>query len=77
VRTENGLIGLIPKLARVDDEIFVLAGGDVLHVLRLAGAQCPGKYQCVGERYPHGIMDGAALERLEKGIASVTKVELM
>jgi hypothetical protein len=51
------MIGLIPKFARVDDEILVLADGDVLHVLRLTGAQGPGKYQFVGERYPHIIVD--------------------
>lgn len=52
--TAGKLIGLVPRLAQVDDEIFVLAGGQVLYVLRPVG-EC---FQCIGESYIHGLMDG-------------------
>ena len=58
---------MVPRSAQVDDEIFVLAGGQVLYVLRPVG-EC---FQYIGESYIHGLMDGEALQKLEDGTAEV------
>jgi hypothetical protein len=71
--TAGKLIGLVPRLTQVDDEIFVLVGGQVLYVLRPVG-EC---FQCIGESYIHGLMDGEALRKLEDGTAEVDTIRIM
>lgn len=71
--TAGKLIGLVPRLAQVDDEIFVLAGGQVLYVLRPDG-DC---FQYIGESYVHGLMDGEALGRLRDGTAKVDTIRII
>ena len=71
--TAAKLIGLVPRLAQVDDEIFVLAGGQVLYVLRPIG-KC---FQYIGESYIHGLMDGEALQKLEDGTAEVDIIRII
>jgi hypothetical protein len=66
-------MGLVPRTARVGDEIFVLAGGQVLHVLRPVG-EC---FQYIGESYVHGLMDGEALQRLDDGTTKVETVRII
>jgi hypothetical protein len=71
--TATRLMGLVPRTARVGDEIFVLAGGQVLHVLRPVG-EC---FQYIGESYVHGLMDGEALQRLDDGTTKVETVRII
>ncbi|KAF2101478.1 hypothetical protein NA57DRAFT_72920 [Rhizodiscina lignyota] len=72
-RTAGDLIALVPRLAEVDDEVFLLAGGQVLYVLRPLG-DC---FQYIGECYLHGYMDGEALRRLEDGTAKVDTIRIV
>jgi hypothetical protein len=71
--TAGDLMGLVPKTAKVGDEIFVLAGGQVFYVLR-PQAEC---FVYIGECYLHGLMDGEALEWLKDGTAQVRDVRLV
>lgn len=71
--TAGKLIGLVPRLTQVDDEIFVLVGGQVLYVLRPVG-EC---FQCIGESYIYGLMDGEALRKLEDGTAEVDTIRII
>ncbi|KAF2423016.1 HET-domain-containing protein [Tothia fuscella] len=61
--TGNGYVGLGSNALRVDDVVCVLFGGRVPFVLR----PCGGYYQFVGDAYVHGMMDGEAMDRYEKG----------
>jgi len=70
--TVGDLMGLVPKSAQVGDEIFLLAGGQVLYILRPQG----DSFAFVGECYVHGLMDGEALERLKDGTAQVGNIRL-
>ncbi|KAL9631140.1 MAG: hypothetical protein Q9204_004376 [Flavoplaca sp. TL-2023a] len=47
--TKIGRIGLVPDVAQVGDLLYVLWGGQMLHVVRRKEA---------GESYVHGVMDG-------------------
>jgi hypothetical protein len=70
--THGNCMGLVSAAARVGDEIFVLAGGQVLHTLRRKG-DC---YTYLGDCYLHGFMDGEALQRLENGTAKLERVRV-
>ncbi|KAL2037799.1 hypothetical protein N7G274_009524 [Stereocaulon virgatum] len=56
--TNDGLIGLAPRVAMPGDEVCVIFGCSTPLVLRPNTAGC---YQVVGECYGDGYMDGAAL----------------
>jgi len=70
--TVDNLIGLVSVAARVDDEIYVLAGGSVLYVLR-PQQDC---FQFIGECYVHGLMNGEALDKLKDGTAEIQTVRI-
>lgn len=70
--THGRSMGLVSAAAQVGDEIFVLAGGQVLHTLRPKG-DC---YTYLGDCYLHGFMDGEALQRLENGRAKLERVRI-
>ncbi|KAI4276228.1 MAG: hypothetical protein LQ337_002627 [Flavoplaca oasis] len=53
--TKTGRMGLVPAVAQVGDLLFVLWGGQMMHVLRRKDA---GRFFYVGESYVHGVMDG-------------------
>jgi hypothetical protein len=57
--TSRGFMGLGPSDARIDDQVCLLFGGQVLYVLR---AQENSYSEFVGECYVHGMMDGQACE---------------
>ena len=61
--TEEGQLGLGPRLIEPGDLVCVLLGSEVPFVLRKAG-DC---YVLVGECYYHGFMEGRAVEGLEEG----------
>ncbi|KAH6639242.1 heterokaryon incompatibility protein-domain-containing protein [Boeremia exigua] len=69
--TGEGHFGLCFPHSRPGDEVWVLAGGKVLFVLRPAGgdveegggeAERPPRFKLIGECYLHGFMDGEALD---------------
>lgn len=61
--TDRGYLGIGPASMAEHDIICLFFGGQVLYVLRDAGL---GVYECVGECYVHGLMDGEALTFAEK-----------
>jgi len=62
--TSQGYLGIGPASMMDHDIICVFYGGQLLYVLREAGA---GLYECIGECYVHGLMDGEALSEEGKG----------
>jgi hypothetical protein len=71
--TSSNSIGLVPKLAKIGDEIYLLAGGQFLYVLRPQG-DC---YRLIGECYIHGLMDGEALEMLQSGKKQLRQIRIV
>jgi hypothetical protein len=86
-RTNNGYLGLGPKLTRggascqvesqdVDgikpDELWVILGAKTPFILRPRG----GHYQLVGECYVHGLMDGSLIRGLEDSPFQVQEIEV-
>ena len=65
--TEQGYMGLGPRLMRPGDVVCVLLGSGVPFVLREGGGVGGGWYGLVGECYCHGAMDGEAVRELDKG----------
>ncbi|KAI4173817.1 MAG: hypothetical protein LQ346_008339 [Caloplaca aetnensis] len=53
--TNSGRMGLVPATAQAGDLLFVLWGGQMIHVLRRTESE---RFTYVGESYIHGIMDG-------------------
>ncbi|KAL8643480.1 MAG: hypothetical protein Q9226_008341 [Calogaya cf. arnoldii] len=53
--TKAGRMGLAPNATQAGDLLFVLWGGQMMHVLRRKEA---GTIYYVGESYVHGVMDG-------------------
>lgn len=53
--TTSGRMGLVPATAQAGDLLFVLLGGQMIHILRRNEAE---NFKYVGESYVHGIMDG-------------------
>lgn len=78
--TKCGYIGLVPSYAEVEDEIWVLLGGQVLYVLREAERKYilfgEKGYEFIGECYMHGLMDGEAMQPLNEGRAQPQTVVL-
>jgi hypothetical protein len=71
--TFSNSIGLVPKLAEIGDEIYLLAGGKFLYVLRPRG-DC---YRLIGECYIHGLMDGEALEMLQSRKKQLRQIRIV
>ena len=74
--TRKGYIGLAPESASVGDHIVVLYGCSVPLTFRRessTGIDCKEKemkVRLIGECYVHGIMDGEAVQMVERGILS-------
>ncbi|GCB18024.1 heterokaryon incompatibility protein 6, OR allele [Aspergillus awamori] len=62
--SSKGYIGLVPPGTQEGDLICVLYGCSVPVILRKQG----DNYIFVGESYVHGIMDGEAIEQMNKGL---------
>lgn len=71
----NGLLGLVPFSAKSGDEIYLLAGGQVFYVLR-PSVEENGNFRLIGEAYIHGLMDGEALEWLQRGEVQLERVTI-
>jgi hypothetical protein len=58
--------------SQIEDEVFVLFGGQVLYVLR----PTEDHYLLVGECYINGLMDGRALNLLDDGTAQLSTIRI-
>jgi len=58
IRTKDGLVGLVPELARKGDFVCLFKGGMVPLVMRKVGS----RWTLIGDSYVHGIMHGDAFE---------------
>ena len=56
--TKQGYLGIGPASMTTHDIICIFYGGQLLYVLRDTGL---GIFECIGECYVHGLMDGEAL----------------
>jgi hypothetical protein len=65
ILSENRYLGLAPKLSKPGDHIFILFGLSEPAILR---PQADSSYAFVGTAYVHGVMEGEALQDLEKGV---------
>ncbi len=64
--TANGLMAMIPDIAKEGDRIFVLYGSKLPHVLRPV-LEIEDSFQLIGDSYVHGFMDGQAIEWRDQG----------
>lgn len=60
--SENGYVGLAPKIAQLGDTVFVPLGSEVPFIIRKSDER-PGCFRLVGQCYIHGMMDGEVLEQ--------------
>ena len=81
--SEKGYMGLGPAKALPGDLICVLLGGRVPYILRKISAEFEHEgiiypcYKLLDDLYVHGLMDGAAMEMIEKGQTKVEKLVLV
>ncbi|OTA98372.1 hypothetical protein M426DRAFT_113399 [Hypoxylon sp. CI-4A] len=59
-RSRNGFLGLSPHSTAVGDEVWLLKGARVFHVLRKKGDESEERI-LLGEGYVHGLMQGEVL----------------
>lgn len=61
--TKEGLIGVGPAELRINDCIYIIAGGQVPFVLRPSSSVSNiNTFELVGDCYVHGVMDGEAVD---------------
>ncbi|XXG94191.1 hypothetical protein Hte_000444 [Hypoxylon texense] len=70
-RTRKGFLGLSPHSTRVGDEVWLLKGARLFHVLRKAEVASDERV-LLGEGYVHGFMEGEALRLDGMNYAHVT-----
>lgn len=63
--SRRGWMGLVPEATQIGDSVAILLGGQMLYVLRSCGEE--SHFRLVGEAYFHGMMDGEAMEMLDRG----------
>ena len=63
--TQGGLLGVGPRVIAAQDQVVVLFGSDVPHVLR----KIPDTdtFALIDEAFVHGLMEGEAIEQWENG----------
>ncbi|KAL8695328.1 MAG: hypothetical protein Q9218_000227 [Villophora microphyllina] len=71
--TAAGRVGLVPIEAKVRDELYVMAGGQVPYVLR---PRSENVFMFLGEAYIYGIMDGELFTGVENTIEEMETVSL-
>ena len=57
--TAGGYLGLVTRGAMVDDEVWLLKGGNLPFLLRKVEGE---KFELIGECYVHGVMNGEKFE---------------
>ncbi|KAI0894284.1 HET-domain-containing protein [Annulohypoxylon nitens] len=71
IRTSKGFLGLSPHSTQVGDEVWLLKGASVFHILRDAESKSTRK-TLLGEGYVHGFMEGETLRLDEMSYSTVT-----
>lgn len=61
-RTSMGFVGLIPAEAEMDDEVWLVSGGNMFYILR---RDTSDTHVLIGEAYMHGLMQGELSSREE------------
>lgn len=72
ITTQSGRVGMATRECERGDLICVLFGGRMPLVLRPQN----GHYILISESYIHGLMNGEAIDELEKGKSQVQDFEL-
>lgn len=67
---------MIANSARVGDEIWALAGGQALYILRPVN-RVINQFLFIGECYTHGLMDGDIVRRLHLGEVQMEDISLL
>jgi hypothetical protein len=77
VTTGKGYLGIVPAGARSGDAVAVLAGCEMLVILRPAGEDLQNDlYKVVGLAYVHDLMDGEMMDMVKGGKIKVHKIRL-
>lgn len=74
--SQNLYIMMVPRTAEIGDEVWALAGGNTLYVLRLLDGETMS-YTYVGECYAHGLMDGEIMRKIESGASRMETISLI
>jgi hypothetical protein len=73
----KGYLGIVPAGARSGDAVAVLAGCEMLVILRLADEDLQNDlYKVVGLAYVHGLMDGEIMDMVKGGKVKVHNIKL-
>ena len=67
--TERGYFDTRPEELRMGDQIYILAGGNLVYALRSADVE--DRFELVGDCYLHGMMDGKMVPESEDGLQDV------
>lgn len=74
LKTKEGLIGVGPAELRINDCIYIVAGGKVPFVLRPSSSiSNPHTFELVGDCYVHGVMDGEAVNENSPPVSKFPK----
>jgi hypothetical protein len=77
VTTREGYLGIVPAGARSGDIVAVLAGSEMVVILRPADEDLQnGLYKVVGLAYVHGLMDGEIIGMVKAGKVEVKNMGL-
>ncbi|KAL8714717.1 MAG: hypothetical protein Q9225_006509 [Loekoesia sp. 1 TL-2023] len=80
--SSSGYIGIVPSNTIVGDRVCVLLGGKQPFVLRPCRNNTKGErshsleYTFVGDAYVHGLMDGEAIDMVDKGVLEMQTLVL-
>ncbi|KAJ4369964.1 hypothetical protein N0V83_005728 [Neocucurbitaria cava] len=75
---EGVLVGLVPQLAKVGDQVCILYGCSVPVILRkLSGDTKDPHWRLIGDAYVHGVIDGEAMRSASPQTSEVVEVEFM
>jgi hypothetical protein len=80
--TRQGYMGLVPAETTTGDVLCILFSGKVPYILRplerlhQAESTVSTEYTLMGDAYAHALMDGEALEMIEKGLLEVKTLVL-
>jgi hypothetical protein len=75
--TEGGLLGLARGSVAPGDQVCILLGCSVPTILRQVSNIEREEYILIGESYIHGMMDGEAIDKLDKGEYKLQKITLV
>ncbi|KAH6876619.1 heterokaryon incompatibility protein-domain-containing protein [Thelonectria olida] len=69
MRTKGGYLGLASQDIKVNDQVWLLAGGRTPFILR--SADVSGRFTFVSEAYVHGVMNGEVLRAKEDAFKAI------